>query len=170
MKHLCIIACSFLLILCSCKERPKKQSIDTDSRKKLYGVWESVEVKSREAQPPKKVTIVFNYIKNTPYTILEMKLTGENNKVIQRKTNVSITPRQIRPYKPDGSEITRSDHRVTLENGKTVSHLVWDYEILGNKLTISSALNKIVLKKSLTTVQDFYKYESKKKDLFKPKK
>ena len=169
MKNLAITLSLFLLVLCSCKKESARQSTDTESREKLYGVWESIAIRSREEQPPAKVIIVFNYIKNTPYTILEMKLIGENKKIIQRKTNVSITTRQIRPYRPDGDEITRRDQSVTLDNGKTVSQLIWDYELIGSKLTISSGLNKIILKKSLKSVQDFYRNDSKQKELFKPK-
>ena len=168
MKHFSIVL-SLLIFLLSCKKDSNNKNIDNESRQKLYGVWESTQIKSYEKQPPKKVTFVFNYIKNTPYTVLEMKVEGESNQIIQRKTNVSITTRQIRPYTPDGEELTRRDQRLKLENGKTASNLIWDYELIGNRLIVHSGPNKITLQKSRISVKEFYENHAKQKELFKPK-
>ena len=170
MKFLALFLSLFLsLLLSSCRERPSSKHQSESAREGLYGVWESTEIRSREQEPPLKVTLVFNYYKNSGLNTLEMKIVGENNKVIQRKINVTLTDRQIRPIKADGEEIKRRDERVTLESKRVVSNLIWDYELIGNKLIIVSGLNKIYFKKSMRSVKQFNEEDGKKNEIFRPK-
>ncbi len=156
MRYLILILFLFSL---SCKRTEKKslheESHFKDADNKIHGVWESYLIKSREANPPKKITIKFTTYNNTKLVWMQLISEGANGIKIDKTIRVAFEEKEGKTYlvpalKKEITDTKENDDRFIRydpQHLEIVKGLSWLYQLSEDNLNIEMDGSLIMLKR-----------------------
>ena len=149
----------FLIVLTLFFVACEKESVETNSdRAELHAVWESVVIRTKEENPPKRVVLEITAYDKTKLSYMKMTAYGENSQSIEKTIRISLEQKgYIIPSILDEMKDSKSSNRFIWRNSNSsaiqkaykneIQQLKWKYYLSGNQLTIEMGASRMILSK-----------------------